>query len=138
MYRIGYVPGVFDLLHQGHLNLLRQARARCQTLVVGVVSDDGTAAYKRRPVHDEQTRLEVIRELRMVDHAVLQETTDPSPNLVRVRPDALFHGDDWERLREGHETLERLGVAFVRLPYTRGVSTSEIVAELMERGMAVT
>jgi glycerol-3-phosphate cytidylyltransferase len=137
-YRVGYVPGVFDLLHVGHLNLLRAARARCQTLVVGVVSDEGTAAYKRRPVHDQQTRLAVIEELRIVDFADLQATTDPTPNLIRWRPDALFHGDDWDRLKEGHDTLRALGVAFVKLPYTKGISTSELVAEMMERGMAVT
>lgn len=130
---IGYCPGVFDLLHLGHLNLLRQARQRCDTLVVGVVSDEGTAAYKRRPVQDEHTRLEVIRELRMVDHAVLQATTDPTPNLIRIRPTMLFHGNDWDRLREGHETLDLLGIRYVKLAYTPGISTSEIIAELVER-----
>lgn len=138
MYRLGYVPGAFDLLHQGHLNLLRRARAQCVTLVVGVVSDEGVEAYKRRPVHDEQTRVEVVRALRMVDHVVLQPTTDPAVILHAIRPDALFHGDDWNRLREGQETLELLGIPYVALPYTKGVSTSEIIAELVERGMAVT
>lgn len=138
-YRVGYVPGVFDLLHVGHLNLLRAARARCQTLVVGVVSDQGTAAYKhRRPWHDEQTRLAVITELRMVDFADLQATTDPSPNLVRWRPDALFHGDDWDRLKEGHDTLRVLGIEFVKLPYTKGICTTEIIGRMMERAEAVT
>lgn len=133
IYRIAYVPGVWDLLHRGHLNLLRQVRAQCHTLVVGVVGDEGAAAYKRRPVHDQETRVEVMRELRLVDHVMLQETTDPSPNVIRLRPNALFHGDDWHQLREGQDTLEVLGIAYVMVPYTHGVSTSEILASLRER-----
>jgi glycerol-3-phosphate cytidylyltransferase len=124
-FRLGYVPGVFDLLHEGHLNLLRRAREQCDLLAVGVVSDAGCEAYKgKRPVQHEDTRLEVIRNLRMVSCGVMQATTDPTPNLHVLRPQALFHGDDWTRLLEGQETLEALGIAFVLLPYTPGVSTS--------------
>ena len=136
MYSIGYCPGAWDLLHRGHLALLQRARAQCVTLVVGVVSDDGVAAYKRRPVQDQDTRLEIIRELRMVDHAFLQPTTDPTEILNAMRPDALFHGDDWDKLREGHETLELLGIDYVSLPYTHGISTTETIAAV--RAMAVT
>lgn len=139
--RIIYCPGVWDLLHRGHLNILRASRAMGEMLIVGVVSDDGVEAYKgRRPVHDEQTRLEVIRSLRMVDGARIQPTTDPTPILEALipRPTALTHGDDWERLREGQETLDLLGIEFRLIPYTHGVSSSGYIAELAERGMAVT
>jgi glycerol-3-phosphate cytidylyltransferase len=138
MYNLGYVPGAWDLLHRGHLALLQRARAQCITLVVGVVSDDGVAAYKRRPIQDEATRLEIVRQLRLVDHVVLQPTTDPTPVLDAIRPDALFHGDDWDKLREGHETLDLLGIDYVSLPYTRGISTTDMIAAIVERGMAVT
>jgi rfaE bifunctional protein nucleotidyltransferase chain/domain len=124
--RIVMTSGVFDLLHRGHLNLLRASRALGDKLIVGVVSDDGAAAYKRPPIQDERTRLEVIRSLVGVDCALLQSTTDPTPLVELVRPDVFTHGDDWERLLRGQETLERLGVAFVRLPYTPGISTSMI------------
>ena len=117
MYKIGYVPGCFDLLHEGHLTLLHRARRQCETLVVGVVSDEGAFAYKHRyPVQKQETRLAVMRELRMVDFVVLQTTTDPTPELDAIRPDALFHGDDWDRLLEGQNTLELLGIDFVKLP----------------------
>jgi cytidyltransferase-like protein len=132
--RIVYTAGVWDLLHQGHLNLLTRSKALGEVLVVGVVSDDGTAAYKRRPLHDQRTRLEVIRALRMVDFAVLQPTTDPSLILELLRPAIMTHGSDWSRLREGHETLERLGIDFRVLPYTPGVCSSDLVAACVERG----
>lgn len=120
-----YTAGVFDLLHQGHLNILRASREMGGRLVVGVVSDAGCEAYKgRRPVQDEETRLEVIRALRVVDEVYLQPTTDPTPILELVRPEIMTHGNDWERLREGHETLARLKITFALVPYTPGVSTS--------------
>lgn len=128
--RIGYVPGCWDLLHDGHLNLLERARGFVDILVVGVVSDAGAAAYKRRPVQSEDTRLRIMRALRMVDYALMQETTDPSPVLRQLRPHALFHGDDWSVLLEGNETLAELGIEFVLLPYTPGVSTSQLRASL--------
>lgn len=130
---IGYAPGVFDLLHGGHLNLLRRAKARCDVLVVGVVSDEGAAAYKRRPIQDEATRLDLIQSLRCVDHAILQATTDPTPVLEALRPQRIFHGDDWKQLREGHETLARVGIEYVALPYTTGISTSSLIEALATR-----
>jgi cytidyltransferase-like protein len=122
---IVYVPGVFDLLHAGHLNLLWRARQLGDVLIVGVVSDNGTAAYKgRTPVQNAQLRMQAIGRLGFVDVVELQRTTDPTPLLERFRPAKLVHGDDWSALREGNETLERLGIEFVTLPYTPGVSTT--------------
>lgn len=135
--RIVFCPGVFDLCHIGHLNILRASKALGDVLVVGVVSDEGAAAYKRRPVQDEQTRLAVIKALRMVSFAYLQPTTDPTPLLEVVRPHVLTHGSDWTQLREGQETLTRLGIEFVRLPYTPGVSTGQLIERAFERALAV-
>lgn len=120
-----FVPGVFDLLHAGHINLLWRARQYGDVLVVGVVSDAGTAAYKGRPpMQSTNLRMQAIARLGFVDVVEVQGTTDPTPLLERFRPHALIHGDDWKRLREGHETLARIGCEFVRLPYTPEVSTT--------------
>lgn len=128
---IVFVPGVFDLLHAGHINLLWRAKqlAPDVVLVVGVVSDHGTGAYKGRfPAENSQLRMQRVERLAFVDVVEMQQTTDPTPLLERFRPHKLVHGDDWERLREGHDTLERLGIEFVRLPYTPGVSTTMLRA----------
>lgn len=125
-----FVPGVWDLLHAGHLTLLHRARALADVggrgiLVVGVVSDAGVHAYKgRMPLQNAQLRVQNIGRLGFVDVVELQRTTDPTPLLERFRPHALVHGDDWTKLREGHQTLKRLGIEFVLLPYTPGVSTT--------------
>ena len=134
--RIVYAPGCYDLLHEGHRNFLRRSKALGDFLIAGIVTDDGAAAYKRRPVQPEQTRLGNVRDLRYVDLAVLQPGTDPTPvlrSLVRlgIKPDLLTHGDDWQRLREGHETLEELGIGWALVPYTHGVSTTDTI-QVME------
>lgn len=131
--KIAYVPGVFDLLHEGHLNLLARARELADVVVVGVVSDYGTSLYKRLPVQNEQTRLAVIRSLRCVDFAVIQLTTDPTRELLVVQPHMLIHGDDWEKLREGHPTLVQRGIEFVKVPYTPGISTGQLIEKILER-----
>jgi rfaE bifunctional protein nucleotidyltransferase chain/domain len=123
--RVIYTAGVFDLIHRGHLNILWNSKALGDVLVVGVVSDSGCAAYKgRRPVQNVQQRLEAVRRLGFVDVVEIQRTTDPSENLFRFRPDVMTHGDDWNRLLEGNDTLADLGIEFQLLPYTEGVSTT--------------
>jgi glycerol-3-phosphate cytidylyltransferase len=122
---VGYTAGVWDLLHRGHLNILYETRKLCDILVVGVVTDDGTAAYKARPpVDPEWKRIHQIRSIPWVDVAVLQDSTDPTPELERFRPDVFTHGSDWDRLKQGHDTIDRLGIKYVSIPYTEGISTT--------------
>lgn len=131
--KVCYTAGIWDLLHLGHLNILKRSKELAGpggTLIVGVITDGGAAAYKRRPVQDERTRAEVVKALRFVDAVVMQHGTDPSDILKLIRPDMMTHGSDWDRLKVGHETLERLGIDWVVLPYTLGVSTTETIARM--------
>ena len=123
--RVIYTAGVFDLLHRGHINILWHSKQLGDVLVVGVVSDEGCAAYKgARPRQSVHLRVDVIERLGFVDVVTTQAGTDPSANLRRFRPDIMTHGDDWDHLREGHETLERLGIEWRTLPHTPGISSS--------------
>ena len=123
--RVIYTAGVFDLLHRGHLNILFASKALGDVLVVGVVSDAGCNAYKGVfPSQHVQLRVRALERLGFVDAVVIQPTTDPTPMLRRFRPDVMTHGDDWPQLREGHETLERLGVEWKLIPYTEGISST--------------
>lgn len=127
--RVIYTAGCFDLLHEGHLNVLEASRALGDQLVVGVVTDAGAEAYKRRPIQDQESRIRIVRSLACVDAALLQPGTDPTPVLELLRPDVMTHGG-WDRLREGHESLERLGVEWVTLRRTDGISTTAIIERL--------
>lgn len=133
--KIIYTAGVFDLLHEGHLNILKMSKALGDKLVVGVVSDGGTERYKRqRPHLSQEQRLAYIQALACVDLAIIQEETDPTRELEIIRPHVFTHGDDWPQLLKGQKTLERLGIEFVLLPYTPGISTTEIKKTLWRNG----
>lgn len=133
--KVVFTAGVWDIFHTGHLSMLE--RSKCLAgpggkLVVGVVTDLGTAAYKPEPpTINEHHRLRIIQAIECVDAAFLQPGTDPSPVLralaaLGCTPDLMTHGDDWSELKEGGETLEELGVELMLLPYTPDVCTSEI------------
>ena len=123
--KVIYTAGVWDLLHRGHLNILWESKRLGDVLVVGVVSDAGCMAYKGfAPVQNSQLRIRNVRELGFVDVVELQATTDPTPLLERYRPDVMTHGDDWEELREGQDTINRLGIEWRLIPYTPGISST--------------
>ena len=72
---IGYTSGVFDILHVGHINILRNARSMCDRLIVGVTTDELLRSYKNREaVIPFEERIELVRSIRYVDVAGLKTT----------------------------------------------------------------
>jgi len=127
--RIGYAAGAFDLFHVGHLNLLAQARKRCDYLIAGVVSDELLRATKgRAPVVPLSERLEIVRNIRYVDEAVA-EVHASRLDTWRDNPfDVFFKGDDWRGTEKGillEQQLSSVGVEVIYFPYT--VHTSSTV-----------
>ncbi len=88
-----YVGMSADLLHPGHINLLKRA-AELGEVVVGLLTDRAIASYKRLPHMSYPQRLAVIESLRVVSRVVPQETLDYVPNLQALRPAYVVHGDD--------------------------------------------
>ncbi|PID98232.1 MAG: cytidyltransferase [Actinobacteria bacterium] len=125
---IGYVPGGFDMLHIGHINILRAARQRCSRLVVGVATDESLTRMKGRPpVIPLRERCELIASLRFVDAVVVD--LDQDKRLAwRLQPfDILFKGDDWKNTEKGNrleEELAEVGARVVYLPYTPSTSST--------------
>lgn len=138
--RIGYTTGVFDLFHIGHLNLLRNARARCARLIVGVSTDEVVEAYKgRRPVIPFEERLAIVSAIRYVDQAVSQPSMDKVEAWRRLRYDVMFHGSDWadSTLFAEYETrLAEVGATVEFLPHTAGISTSALIGRTGREGYA--
>jgi len=132
----GYVPGVWDLFHIGHLNLLRRARDECDVLVVGAVTDDIVEATKgNRPVIPLTERMEILASLALVDEVVLDDcTSDKMPMWQRVGFDVLFKGDDWRGTPKGavlEASMAAVGARVVYFPYTHG-TTSSILRQFIE------
>lgn len=137
-YHIGYVAGVFDLFHIGHLNLLRRAKEQCDYLIVGVVSDEGVRKNKHTEpfIHFEE-RLEMVRACKYVDEAVKIPFLycDTADAYRKFRFDVQFSGSDYE-----HSTawlnkqafLRSRGSEMVFFPYTESTSSTKI-KELIDR-----
>ncbi len=128
MTRIGFAPGVYDLFHVGHLNILREARRHCDRLVAGVTSDDLAMRLKgRRPVIPLAERLAIVRSLRCVDVAVVESEEDKLRTWERVGFHTIFKGDDWRGTPKWNELERRfaeVGVEVVYFPYTVHTSST--------------
>ncbi len=126
--RIGYAPGVYDLFHVGHLNLLSRARSMCDHLVAGVVSDEiATRAKGRGPVVPLEERLEIVRSIRFVDEAVAEVLPEKLDTWREIGFDLIFKGDDWKGTPKGDKLerdFARVGVEVVYLPYTVHTSST--------------
>lgn len=138
---IGYTTGVYDLFHIGHLNLLRNAKAMCDFLIVGVTTDELLIEYKgKHSVIPFLERCEILRSVRYVDAVVAQEDMDKLAAWQRLKFDVMFVGDDWYRTDkwEGLEAqLAEVGVRIVYFPYTKGTSSTLINEVLQEKRAAV-
>ena len=138
-YKIGYTCGVFDLFHTGHLNLLERCKDMCDILIVGVCDDEYVDKIKNKtPVIPEADRVRILNALKCVDRAELvdiETTNDKMLAQERFKFDVLFSGDDWkgsERYLRTEEQFKEIGVAIEYLPYTQGVSTTDIKKKMKE------
>jgi glycerol-3-phosphate cytidylyltransferase len=120
---IGYTAGVFDLFHVGHLRLLRNARSRCDFLIVAVTTDALALEVKgSAPVVPLVERMDIVQSVRFVDQVVVQETMDKVAAWRSLRFDVVFVGDNlrgsgtWP-LTESE--LANVGVGIEYLPHTR-------------------
>ena len=134
-----YVGMSADLVHPGHMNILREA-AKLGKVTVGLLTDKAIASYKRLPYMNYEQRKVVIENIKSVTHIVPQETLDYVPNLTELKPDFVVHGDDWKegvqsKTRERViDCLKEWGGQLVEIPYTQGISSSQLNNALREIG----
>jgi glycerol-3-phosphate cytidylyltransferase len=131
---IGYTAGVFDILHMGHINILRNAKAVCDYLIVGVTTDQlAEEAKGKRPVQLFEERIEIVRSLRFVDAAIPQDTYDKTALHERLKFDVMIVGDDWFGKWEKWEGALK-GVRIIYFPRTGGVSSTKLRGKLARGG----
>lgn len=133
-FTVGYTQGVFDMFHIGHLNLLNNAKRYCDYLVVGVNSDELVQKYKKkRPVVEENSRREIVANIKVVDEAIIVDTLDKDEIYEKMHFDMIFVGDDWkgnERWQKTEASLGTKGVRVIFLPYTQSVSSTMLRTEI--------
>ncbi len=126
---IGYTSGVYDLFHVGHVNLLRNAKAMCDKLVVGVTVDELVSYKGKNSVIPYHERIEVVRSCQYVDVAIPQKNMDKSAAAKKNHASFLFVGDDWyetAKWEEHEKELGKVGCRVIYFPYTQGTSSTLI------------
>ncbi|MEK6898218.1 MAG: adenylyltransferase/cytidyltransferase family protein [Nanoarchaeota archaeon] len=134
---VGYTAGVFDLFHIGHINLLRNAKAICDYLIVAVSTDEHVKNYKNKtPIIPYDHRIEVVKACKYADIVVPQDNGDRIEAWRKMKFDVMIVGDDWygtEKWQEYEKQLKDVGVKIVFFPYTKNISSTRINDILEEK-----
>jgi phosphoenolpyruvate phosphomutase / 2-hydroxyethylphosphonate cytidylyltransferase len=137
--KVVYVAMSADLVHPGHLNIIKEG-AKLGEVVIGLLTDEAIASYKRLPYMPYSQRKEVVENIKGVSRVIPQVTLDYRPNLKKLRPDYVVHGDDWrmgvqrETRKQVIETLKKWGGKLVEPEYTQNISSTALNNALKEIG----
>lgn len=129
---IGYTAGVYDLFHVGHLTLLKNAKALCDKLIVGVTVDELVAYKGKKSVIPFADRIEIVRNIKCVDTAVPQCDMDKLTMCKKLGATVMFVGDDWygtDKWMVYEKEFEEAGIKIIYFPYSKGVSSTKIAQE---------
>ena len=135
--KIVYVPMAADLIHPGHINIIRIASS-LGSVTVGLFTDEAIRSYKSPPYMNFDMRKIVVENIKGVDNVIPQYTKDYEENLRLLKPDYMVHGTDWRKgplssVREkAIAILAEWGGKIVEPEYTQGISSSELKAKLYE------
>jgi phosphoenolpyruvate phosphomutase len=134
-----YVAMSADLIHPGHLNIINEAR-RYGEVIIGLLTDQAIASYKRLPFLSFAQRRVIVENIKGVGRVIAQETLDYVPNLRKIKPNYVVHGDDW-RTGVQKETRQRVidalkdwGGELIEPKYTPGISSTQLNVGLKELG----
>jgi len=134
-----YVGMSADLVHPGHMNILKEA-SKHGNVIVGLLTDKAIASYKRLPALTYDQRKEIISNIKHVFTVIPQHTLDYTENLKAYKPDYVVHGDDWKQgvqkevRQKVINTLSKWGGELVEIPYTKGISSTQLHNSLKEIG----
>ena len=134
-----YVGMCADLIHHGHLNIIKEAR-KYGEVIVGLLTDSAIASYKRLPALSYEERKIVVENIVGVSKVIPQKTLDYIPNIEELKPDYVVHGDDWKegvQKQVRQEVIDKLKAwsgKVIDVPYTKGVSSTKLHNHLKDIG----
>ena len=140
-----YIGMSADLLHPGHLNIINKARNLLEQngggeLIIGLLTDRAITSYKRLPYMNWEQRKIVVENVKGVTQVIPQETLDYVPNLLKIKPDYVLHGDDWKTGVQAKtrqriiDVMSQWGGKVIDIPYTEGISSTQLNKTLKEIG----
>ena len=138
--KIVYAAMAADLIHPGHLNIIKKSRELGE-VIIGVVTDKAAASYKRLPFLTFEQRKTIVENIKGVKKVIAQDTLDYVPNLIKLKPDYVVHGDDWKEGVQKQtrqrvlDVLKQWGGELIEIPYTQGISSTKLNNALKEIGI---
>lgn len=133
---LGFTSGVFDLLHEGHVDYLQKSKAYCDVLIVALNSDSSVRALKgeKRPIQDQHTRAEIIAALESVDYVFLFDEKNNNTNVELLKPNFYFKAGDYNPEKLSSKPLvEKAGGEIKIIPDIKNSSTSNIIQTILDR-----
>lgn len=134
-----YVGMSTDVMHHGHIHIIEEAR-KLGEVTVGLLTDKAIASFKRVPLLSYEQRKKIIENIKGVKEVIPQETLDYVQNLKKLKPDYVVHGTDWKtgvqkQIRERViKTLKEWNGRLVEPEYTKGISSTQLINEMLEIG----
>ena len=135
--KIVYVGMVGDFLHHGHINIIAEAR-KLGEITIGLLTDEAAESYKRKPIFTFEQRKKIIENIKGVTSVIPQNSLDYIPNLKKIKPNYVVHGDDWKSGVQKNERkkiinyLKEINGTLIEIPYTPGISSTSIIQRLRE------
>ena len=127
-----YVAMSIDLVHPGHLNIINEA-SKYGEVIIGLLTDKAIASYKRVPLMEYKDRYKVVSAIKNVSKVIKQSTHDYSPNLRKLKPNYVIHGDDWKYGVQRNirtkviKELKKWNGKLIEIPYTKGISSTKLI-----------
>ena len=138
--KIVYIGLSADMLHHGHINLIKHAQ-KYGSLLIGLITDKVFSERKRLPLLNFQERKTILENIKGVDKVIAQNSWDYTINLKKYRPEFMLHGDDWLKGKELNlrkkvkKTLESYGGKLIEVPYTKGISSQALADQRYSLGI---
>ena len=139
MTKTVYLGMIADIMHPGLINIINEG-AKYGELTIGLFTDKAIASHKRLPYLTYEQRKKVVQSIKGVAHVVPQDEWNYAPNLRKIKPDFMIHGDDWqtgpdrELREEAILTMKELGGEIIEIPYTAGINSSSLDKEIKSIG----
>ena len=137
---IVYVGLAADIVHEGHINILKTA-SKLGYVIVGLLTDKAISSYKKLPYFDFNQRKIILENMKYVNEVIEQKTLDYVENLKMVKPNYVVHGDDWKagiqkKTRERViKTIKKWGGKLIEPKYTKNISSSQIKTQISNLGI---
>ncbi len=135
-----YIGMSADLIHKGHMNIISEGK-KLGKVIIGLLTDEAISSYKRVPLISYDERKLIVENIKGVDQVIPQTTLDYVPNLKKIKPDYVVHGDDWksgvqkEVRQRVIDVLSKWGGKLIEPKYTQGISSTDLISSVKAKGI---